>query len=61
MSDPQIVWMDGGAWGKCPDCDDELYQSYAEGGVYHECGLCGKEWWEGEFIKRDAAPEEQKP
>lgn len=53
MTDPQIIWMDNGTWGKCPDCDEELYKEVVDAGVHHECMNCGHLWWEGEFL-RDA-------
>lgn len=53
-ADPTIIWMDGDdSWNKCSECDDELIDITCDGesGQRLECGTCGHQWWEGEYIK----------
>ncbi len=58
--EPTIIWMDGDdSWNKCSECGEELLQETCDNGVRHECGKCGHEWWEGEFVSPTPADSRQ--
>jgi len=51
---PRIIPVEGGScsyYEKCSECGEELLQHASDNGVRMECGKCGHEWWEGEYIK----------
>jgi len=51
---PRIIEREAkmsGVWFGCSECGDELYDiGTDEGGSHLECGTCGHEWYEGEYI-----------
>lgn len=46
-------------WYECLECRDELFQLGGDGGLHLECGKCGHEWYEGEYIEPTAAADSQ--
>jgi len=63
---PHIVPVDDpvrGHWNECSECGEELgdVTGQEENGLRLECGHCGHQWWEGEYIEPTPADSRQEP